>query len=325
MAKHQSSYAKTPAGIADLGATALILVAAGLAFLLFPGQLGLLTRIAILAMLALSLDLVTGYARIVTLGQAAPFGIGAYAAGLCAVHGGPDPLLGAAIGTAAGSCTAFLSGMLILRARGLTALMLTILAALALQQVALIARNLTGGADGLGDIAVTPLLGFFDYDFVGKTAYFYAIAALALTFLFARRLVASPFGLSIRAAGQNPKRVTALGASVYWRQVAIYSIAGALAGLAGALMAQSSGVVSPEVFDFALSAEVLVMLVLGGAGRLWGGLIGAVLFVSVRHIASGIDPFNWLFAIGALLLVVVFVAPGGIVSLSGLLKRRLGQ
>lgn len=304
-------------------ALALILLTAAAAYNLFPGQLGLLTRIAIMALFALSLDLVTGYGRIVTLGQAAPFGVGAYAAGLCAVHGAPDPLAGIAVGLIAGGLTAFLSGLLILRTRGLTALMLTILAALALQQTALIARRLTGGADGLSGVTATPLLGLFEFDFMGRTAFFYVIFLLAFVFLCAHRLVTSAFGLSIRAIGQNPARMTALGASVYWRQVALYSMSGAIAGLAGALSAQTSGVVSPEVFDFALSAELLVILVLGGAGRLWGALVGAVLFMGIRHLAAGLDPFNWLFAIGALLLIVVFAAPGGVASLPAALARRL--
>ncbi|RVV98873.1 branched-chain amino acid ABC transporter permease [Mesobaculum littorinae] len=291
------------------------LLAAVAAFFVFPYDLAFLTRIVIMIVFVLSIDLVLGYAGIPTLGQAAMYGSGAYAAGLFSIHVWGDPLAGLAVGALAGAAIAALSGLVVMRARGLTLIMLTIAVAAILHELANRARGLTGGADGLRGIRVDPVLGLFEFDFIGRTGYWYALAVAVAVFVLLAVIVRSPFGLSLRGIHESPARMTAIGASVYWRQITAYVIGGAVAGIAGALAAQITQLVSLEVFAFALSAEAVIMLILGGTGRLTGAVIGTTLFMTVEHIAAANDPFNWLFVIGALVLAVVFFLPAGLIAL----------
>lgn len=299
------------------------LVVAGIAaYYIFPHQLGLITRIYIMIILVLSLDLVLGYAGIPTLGHAAMYGSGAYAAGLFAVHVMHEPLVGLLVGAAAGAVVAFLSGLLLLRATGLTLLMISIAVAQVLQELANKMNHITGGADGLGVSGLTPIFGLFRFDFLGRTGYWYAFIVLVLVFILLKVVVRSPFGLMARGIQESHARMRAIGTPVYSRLVAVYTIGGAIAGLAGALSAQTAGLVSLEVYGFNLSAEALTMLVLGGTGNLYGAIAGTVLFMIVHHIASAVDPFNWLFIIGALVLGVVFFFPGGFLTLWRALARK---
>ncbi|HUF56685.1 MAG TPA: branched-chain amino acid ABC transporter permease [Thermohalobaculum sp.] len=299
---------------------ALLAGALGLMWIV-PDQLAFLTRVLIMILLVLSLDLVVGFAGIATLGQAAMFGSGAYAAALFALHVSAEPLSGLVVGMAAAAGVAFVSGLALLRAKALTLLVLTIAVAEVLQEVANQADTVTGGADGLGGYLMAPLLGA-EFDLWGRTGYLYALGVLALCFAFARRLAGSPLGLALRGIREAPDRMHALGTPVYWRLVTVYTLAGGLAGAAGALSAQTTELVSPAAFDFSLSAEALIMLILGGTGRLYGAILGTVLFMAVHHFAAAVDPFNWLFAIGALVLAVVFLAPAGLVSLADRWVRR---
>ena len=305
------------------------LAAAVAAYFVFPYDLAFLTRIVIMIVFVLSIDLVLGYAGIPTLGQAAMYGAGAYAAGLFAIHVWADPLAGLAVGALAGGTVAAASGLVVMRARGLTLIMLTIAIAAILLEVANRARGLTGGADGLRGIRTDPILGLFEFDFIGQTGYWYALAVAAGVYVMLALIVRSPFGLSLRGIHESPARMTAIGVSVYWRQIAAYVIGGAIAGVAGALGAQITQLVSLEVFAFALSAEAVIMLILGGTGRLIGAVVGTTLFMVVEHVAAANDPFNWLFVIGALVLVVVFFLPAGLIALpralSGLIPSRGGR
>jgi branched-chain amino acid transport system permease protein len=288
----------------------LIVLALGLvAWWALPEQLGLLTRIAITALFVLSLDLVVGIAGLATLGQAALFGIGAYAAGIFALRLNPDPLIGLAVGTGAGALLALASGAFLLRYHGFTFLMLTVAVAQIAASLAQKARDWTGGDDGLTGFSMGPLLGRFAFDLEGKTAALYALAVLAIGLYVARRVVDSPFGLAVRGVHENRARMAALGTPVIPRLLAMYTLAGALAGAAGALSAQTNAIVGLDSLSFALSAEALVMLILGGAGRLHGALIGAVVFTLLHHTAASINPYHWLFIIGIALMSVVLVPP----------------
>ena len=288
----------------------LIVAVVGLAaWFALPDQLGLLTRIATSALLVLSLDLVVGLAGLVTLGHAAMFGIGAYAAGVAALRWHPDPTVGLAIGIAAGAAMAALSGAFLLRYSGFTFLMLTVAMAQILQNLASKWRDVTGGDDGLTGFTMGPLFGRFAFDLEGRTAALYAMGVLVIGLYVARRVVDSPFGLAVRGIHQNRQRMAALGTPVFRRLLAMYTIAGALAGAAGALSAQTNAIVGVDSFGFALSAELLVMLILGGAGRLHGALIGAVVFTLLHHTAASINPYHWLFVVGAVLMIVVLVPP----------------
>lgn len=289
----------------------LATLALGLAACLaLPDQLGLLNRIFIVGLFVLSLDLVVGVAGLASLGHAAMFGTGAYAAGIFALHAMPDPLVGLGVGVLAGALLAGISGAFLLRYNGFTFLMLTVAVSQLVLSVAHKARGWTGGDDGLSGYVMGPLLGRFAFDLEGRTAAVYALAVLVAGLYIARRLVDSPFGLAVRGIHESRPRMAALGTPVYPRLLGMYVAAGALAGAAGALSAQTTAVVGLDSLSFALSAEALVMLVLGGTGRLTGALMGAALFLVLHHTASSINPYHWLFVVGGLLMLVVLMPPG---------------
>jgi len=287
----------------------VVLALGAAACALLPDQLGLMTRIFITALLVLSLDLVVGVAGLATLGHAALFGAGAYATGIFALRLHPDPLIGLLVGVGAGAALALLSGAFLLRYQGFTFLMLTVAVSQILLSLAQKARAWTGGDDGLSGFVMAPLLGRFEFDLEGRVAAFYALAVLVLLFYVARRLVDSPFGVAVRGIHENRARMAALGTPVFSRLLVLYTAAGAIAGAAGALSAQTNAVVGMDSLSFALSAEVLVMLILGGAGRLTGAIVGAAVFTLLHHTAASINPYHWLFVVGALLMLVVLVPP----------------
>lgn len=293
----------------------LVMLALGLAAcLLLPDQLGLLTRIFIMGLFVLSLDLVVGIAGLAALGHAAMFGVGAYAAGVFALRVMPDPLVGLAVGVLAGAVLAAATGAFLLRYQGFTFLMLTVAVAQMVLSLAHKARDWTGGDDGLSGYVMGPLLGQFQFDLEGRLAAFYALAVLVVCFYAARRLVDSPFGMAVRGIHENRARMAALGTPVYRRLWGMYAAAGALAGAAGALSAQTTAVVGLDSLSFSLSAEALVMLILGGAGRLSGALVGAAVFLVLHHTAASINPYHWLFVVGGLLMLVVLVSPAKAVA-----------
>lgn len=294
------------------------------AWFLFPENLALLTQIAITAVFALSLDLVLGYAGIVTLGHAAFFGIGAYAAGMISARLGiGDPLIGLVFAAAVSALAGAITSPLVLRGTGLTRLMVTIGIGMMLYEAANKATDFTGGVDGLQGIEMSPLLGLWSFDLWGKTAYVYAVVVLFVVFLIARRLVASPFGLSLRAIHMNAARMPALGVSVDARLTAAWIVAAALAGLAGALLTQTTQFVSIDVLGFGRSAEILLILILGGAGRLYGGLVGAIVFVTLHHLLAGIDPEYWQLWIGLVLIGIVLFARNGLMGVVDPFERLL--
>lgn len=296
---------------------------------LLPGKHLLLNEIAILALFALSLDLVLGYAGIVSLGHAAFLGMGAYTAGLVAKHLTGDPLIGLVLGGLAAGAVGFATSFLLLRGSDLTRLMVTLGIALMLFELANRMTWLTGGMDGLQGIVMQPLLGRFEFDLFGKTAYIYSLSVLFVLFLLARRIVHSPFGLSLRGVKQNDLRARAIGISTGTRLVAIYTIAGFYAGIAGALLTQTTQFVSIDIFDFHRSADVLLVLVIGGAGYLYGGIIGAILFRIMQDWLAAITTQYWHFWLGIFLVVLVLVGHerlrrGGAGLLQAGLKRLRG-
>jgi len=274
---------------------------------LLPGQSLLLSEIAIVALFAVSLDLILGYAGIVSLGHAAFFGFGAYGAALFAKHVMPDPLVGMAFAIAISALLGAATSVLILRGTDLTRLMVTLGVASILYELANKLEDLTGGADGLQGVVMAPLLGRFEFDIAGRTAYAYTLAVLVVCVLIARRVVHSPFGISLQALRDNRLRATSIGLSVQARLVAVYTIAAAIAGAAGALLAQTTGFASLDVFDFHRSAEVLLVLVIGGTGYLYGGIFGAIVFKLLHDLISAWTPQYWNFWLGLFLVVLVLV------------------
>jgi branched-chain amino acid transport system permease protein len=294
-----------------------------LPFVLTPSYLVLASQIAITALFVLSLDLILGFSGIVSLGHAAYFGIGAYTAGLMSKYGWGEPLTGLVAAGIAAGLFGYLTSFIVARFRHLALIMITLGIGLVLQEAANSAGWLTGGFDGLQGIHTWPLFGKIRFDLYGYTAYSYALAALFLIFLIARRLIHSPFGLALRGIRENGLRMPAIGASVHAHIQTIYTIAAIIAGIAGALLAQTTETVSLEALGFQRSADVLVMLILGGTGRLYGGLIGAAVYMVARDQFSGINPQYWYFWIGLLLIAVVMLLPNGILGGLARLARRL--
>lgn len=309
---------------ADLAAVLVIAAVAIALYFLFPSSLALLTRIVAIMLLVLSLDLVTGFAGVATLGHATLFGAGAYAAGIAAAKFGlTDPLLMLAIGAVAGMVAGGLSSLVILRGHGLSQLVLSIAVVQLAHEGANKLSAWTGGSDGLSGIMPSALFGLFRFDLWGRTAYIMAVVLLILVFLFLRMVARSPFGMLCRGIRQDPVRVRAMGAPVYASLIQIYVIAGAVAGLGGALSAIATKVVGLDSLSFNLSAEALVMLVLGGAGKLFGAMVGTLVFVWFEDLVSAINPFHWLTIVGALLVAVVLFAPKGLTGAAEALLARI--
>jgi len=293
-----------------------------LPFILAPDYLLLASQVAIAALFVLSLDLILGFAGIVSLGHAAYFGLGAYTAGIVSKWGWGEPLTGLLIAGLVAGAFGYLTSFIVARFRHLPLIMITLGIGLLLQEAANSASWLTGGFDGLQGIHTWPIAGKFHFDLYGYTAYGYALAVLFLIFLGARRLTLSPFGLALRGIRDNGERMRAIGAPTRSHIRTIYTIAGMIAGIAGAVLAQTTETVSLEVLGFQRSADVLVMLILGGAGRLYGGLLGAIVYMVARDRFSGLNPQYWYFWIGLLLIAVVLVLPNGLFGGLSLLTRR---
>jgi branched-chain amino acid transport system permease protein len=267
----------------------------------------IINEIAIVALFAVSLDLILGYTGIVSLGHAAFLGFGAYAAALFAKHVMPDPMLGLAVGIAAATMLGAVCSLTIMRGSDLTRLMVTLGMAAILTELANKLDWLTGGSDGLQGVVMGPLLGIFEFDLMGQTAAWYSLSVLLVVFLLARRLIHSPFGATLKAVRDNRLRAMAIGISVPSKLAVAYTVAAGAAGAAGALMAQTTGFASLDVFALDRSADVMLMLVIGGVGWLYGGVLGAVVFKLLHDVISAITPQYWTFWIGLFLVVLVLV------------------
>jgi len=283
-------------------------VAALASVFLLPAKHLILTEITVLALFALSLDLILGYSGIISLGHAAYFGFAGYVAGLLAKHAiVSEPVLALVVSGIAAAVLGFVTSFLVLRGSDLTRLMVTLGVSLVLREVANQLDTITGGADGLQGIVMAPVLGLFAFDISGHVAYVYCLLVLFVLFVVARRVVNSPFGLSLRSVKGNPLRASAVGISVNGRLVGIYTLAAGYAGIAGALLTQTTQFVSLDVLSFERSADVLLALVIGGTGYLYGGIIGAVLFKLMQDYLANLTPQYWQFWIGLVLVVIVLV------------------
>src|ERR1700729_4019717 len=276
--------------------------------LLFSSRYLIMTDIVRLGLFALSLDLILGYAGIVSLGHAAFFGVGAYSAGLLALHGiVNEPVAALVVAGLVATVVGFLTSFLVIRGVDLTRLMVTLGIALLLEALAERFSNITGGTDGLQGIEMQPILGLFAFDMFGKVGFFYSLAVLFILFLLARRIVHSPFRLSLRAIRNNPLRAAAIGVPVNRLLIAVYTLAAFYAGIAGALFTQTTALASLDVFSFERSADLMLVLVIGGTGYLYGGLIGAVVFKMLQEFFSTITPQYWQFWIGLVLVAIVLI------------------
>lgn len=294
------------------------------AFAFFSDYSALGTQIVIMIIFALSMDLILGYAGIVSLGHAAYFGAGAYATGMLSAHlGWNEPISALLMGGVAGGLLGYLSGLVLLRYHGLTLLMLTLAFAILLQEAANTAAPITGGFDGLQGIAFDPILGFFENDLWGYNYYWYSLVVLALMFLVARRIAYSPFGRSLVGVRENVRRMNAVGSPVFSRLVAVYTVSAAMAGIAGGLFAQSNAFVTLDVLSFARSGTVLIVLVLGGTGRLYGAFIGGAVYMILEDELSRMSPEFWEIGVGLVLVAVVLFFRGGLLGAADLVVKRL--
>ena len=309
------------------GETVFWLIAIASIFV-FSDRYLILTEMAWLGLFALSLDLILGYAGIVSLGHAAFFGVGAYCAGLLAVHGlVKEPVLALIVAGGAAMLLGFATSFLVIRGSELSQLMVTLGIALLLRELANKFSDITGGFDGLQGIVINPILGLFAFDLFGKVGFIYCLVVLFVLFLLARLIVHSPFGLSLRAIRNNPLRAAAIGIPVNRRLIAIYTLSAFYAGVAGALFTQTTALASLDVFSFERSADLLLVLVIGGAGYLYGGLIGAVVFRVLQDVFSSWTPQFWQFWIGLVLVLIVLIGRDrmsrGVLWLPRLVMRRV--
>ncbi len=303
---------------------ALPWVAGVAAYFLFPNYLAFGTQVLVTILFALSLDLVLGYAGIVTLGHAAFFGAGAYTVGMLGMHlGWTDPVLGLAAAALVAGLIGLVSGWVVLRTHGLTLLMLTLCTMALLEQAANMFSGFTGGFDGIPGLAFKPILGLFKFDVLYfRTQYLYALVVLFACFVVVRVLVYSPFGRSLTGIRENLLRMHAVGAPVRARQVLVYAISAALAGVAGAVFVQATGYVNLAVLGLERSAGVLIILILGGYGRLYGAFVGAIVYMVLEHTLSKAYPTAWQLGLGLMLVLVALFARNGILGLGETLRRR---
>ena len=295
-------------------------------FFVLPRHLMFAAQILTIGLFALSLDLILGYAGIVTLGHAAFFGLGAYSAGLLTKVGITEPVIGLLLSGVAAGIFGFLTSFLVLRGKDLTRLMITLGIGLLLFELANRATEITGGVDGLQGIAVGKLLGLFEFDIYGKVAYLYVLAVCFTCFVIARALMLAPYGLSLRSIRDNPQRAVAIGIPIRARLTNIYTFAAVIAGIAGALMTQTTQFVAIDSFSFQRSADLLIMLLIGGTATLYGGFVGAAAFMLAQNWLSSINAEYWLFWLGMLLIVATRFLRGGVLGglnrLVGLLAHR---
>jgi branched-chain amino acid transport system permease protein len=293
-------------------------------FFLVPEYLLFGARILTYILFALSLDLILGYAGIVTLGHSAFFGLGAYTAGILAAKLGlHDPIVLLAAAAIAAALLGLATGAVILRTRGLTQLMLTLAIAAVCLEIANKATPVTGGADGLSGVTIAPILGLFRFDLFGKTAYLWCLALLFAIWWVVRHLIYSPFGAGLTGIRENPVRMHAIGAPVYRRLLTVYTLAATIAGIAGALLTQTNQFVGLNVLGFEPSGELVVMLVLGGVGRLYGAFVGPLVYLIAQDVLAKQFPQYWYLGIGLILVLVVLFARGGLLGIVDALVGRV--
>ena len=302
----------------------VLLAAALLSYFLLPDYLLLLGNLFVLGTFALSYDLLQGHAGIVSLGHAAFFGIGAYTAALMARAGIAEPLAGLAGAMLLSGAVACCLSPIVVRGNDFTRLLVTLGVGFLFYEAGNRARWLTGGTDGMPDFTVGPVAGLFPFDFLGKTAFFYALVVLAVVYAGVQRVTQSPFGLALKGIRENSRRMPAIGAPVGRHLAVAYTLSGAVAGLAGALLAQTTNFASIDMLGFDRSAEVMMITTIGGSGSIPGVVVGAAAFGFLKDTLSSVSPKYWHLGLGLVLMASVFVIRGGIAGAVGSLWRRIG-
>ncbi len=284
-------------------------------YVFFPQYLSLATAIVIAALFALSCDLVIGFAGILTLGQALYFGLGAYTAGLIAKYGWTEAITGAVTSSLISAGAAAIIGPFVLRLSGLSLMMVTLGLSVIVFEAANKLTGITGGDDGLAEFSMAPLFGYFRWSILGYTKYLYSLAWLVIVYYALRAIVSSAFGVSLQGIRENRVRMELLGTPILRRLVLAYIIAGGVAGLAGALSAQTNVFVGLGVLSIETTLDGIVIVVLGGIGTLSGSLLGAPVYLLIKDVAQQWNPHIWMFAVGALLIFVLRLCPYGLIGM----------
>ena len=292
----------------------LPLAAAIAAFFFASDYLVFGASVLVMAIFAISLDIAIGFAGVLTLGQGLFYGLGAYASGLITFAGWREPITIVLFGAIVAAVAAAITGPFVLRLKGLPLVMVT----MALASIALEAANkmswLTGGHDGLQNIALQPILGRFVWSLDGAVSYVYVLVWFMIALLAARRIICSPFGVALQGIRENEARMRVIGAPVLSQLTLAYVVSAFLAGVAGALSTETNAFVSLDVLNLDLSLYALAMLVLGGVGRLYGAVIGATAYMAVQYFTEQWDPYYWMLSIGLLLVLVVRFWRGGLLG-----------
>lgn len=299
------------------------LVAAVACYFLFPQYLALGTSVLVMVLLVLSYDLLLGFAGVLSFGHAVFFGLGAFTSGWLALAGWTEPISVVLAAGVAAAILAALVGPFLLRLTGLPLLMVTLALGVLVFEAAHKATGITGGDDGLAGVQFAPILGLFDWGLGGSAAYLYVLAWLVLLFVLLKRVAASPFGVMLQGVRENPARMRLIGNRVLPHLTLAYVISGAVAGMAGALFTQANAFVGLGVLALDTSVDVLVMLVLGGIGSLYGAFIGAPVYMLLKHFSSQWNPYYWMLIIGVLLIAVVLLGRGGLLGLAQAAGRKL--
>src|SRR5262249_13207856 len=252
---------------------------------------------------------------------------GAYTVGMLAKHGlWTEPISGLVIAALVASTVGFASGLVLLSTNGLTLLMLTLCTMGLLEESANMAAEVTGGFDGLDSLPIKPLFGLFEFSpLYSNTQYLYVLGVLLTCFVFLRTLVYSPFGQSLTGIRENMLRMHAVGAPVRKRLIVCYTISAAIAGVAGAIWAQANAYVNLSTLSLDRAATVLIILALGGYGKLYGAIVGAVVYMVLSHFLSKAYPTAWQLGLGLLLMGIALYARGGILGIVEQLWRRHGK
>ncbi|WP_311273447.1 MULTISPECIES: branched-chain amino acid ABC transporter permease [unclassified Rhizobium] len=284
--------------------------------------LGLVVRVMIFAIAAMSLDLLVGYGSLVSFGHAAFIGIGSYTVGIFGAHGVSEIFVTLPSALALSAFFALISGFVCLRTKGTYFIMITLAFA---QMLFFIATSLApyGGDDGLTVYSRSTIGGV---DVLGDQSvfYYFVFGCLLLSYLFCHRLVRSRFGRVFRGAKENATRISTLGFEVYRFQLLGYVISGTIAGLAGFLLANATNFVSPAYMSWQRSGELLLMIIIGGSGTLNGAILGSATFILLEEWLSGVTE-HWKMILGPILVVIALVVPGGLIGIGKALRRRFAR